>query len=756
MKPERILSSILLPCSLAIAQEASQSEKGRLSIDRLYSGEFGSERFGPARWLRDGGYTTVEPSKEPRGGFDIVRYDPATSGREVLIAAQQLVPRGGARPLAIHDYTWSEDGRKLLLFTNSRRVWRRNTRGDYWVLDRSRGSLVQIGAGLEPSRLMFAKFSPRADAVAYVYFNDLYIERLNADASAPVRKRLTHNGSDTLINGTFDWVYEEEFSLRDGFRFSPDGSQIAYWQLDSSAVKPFHLIDNTSELYPRLIPIPYPKVGTENSECRIGVIPANGGDTRWIDFPGTSQERYLARMEWAENSTELRVQWINRLQNQNRVYFANTKTGTLREVYVDRDEAWLDVVDDWQWLADGKRFCWLSERDGWRHLYVIDRDTGEARCVTKGEYDVISIDLIDPALGVVYFTASPNDPTQRFLYRIELEGESQAVRVTPEGLGGTNQYQISPDGKWAFHTHSAFASPPRMNLVKLTDHSIVRPLFKNEALRARHDAITRGPAEFFRVDIGDGVELDGWSIKPPGFNPELQYPVIFFVYGEPAAQTVLDRWGGGNYLWHLMLAQHGYVVISLDNRGTPAPRGRAWRKSIYRQIGILASHDQAAALRALKKRHAWIDGSRIGVWGWSGGGSMTLNLLFRYPKLYHTGIAIAFISNQRFYDTIYQERYMGLPDQNREGFKQGSPITHAAGLEGNLLVIHGTADDNCHYQSAEALINRLIELGKQFSMMAYPGRSHSIHEGRGTRKHLYTMMTHFFLNHVEPGTRLRD
>ena len=312
---------------------------------------------------------------------------------------------------------------------------------------------------------------------------------------------------------------------------------------------------------------------------------------------------------------------------------------------------------------------------------------------------------------------------------------------------------MSHDSKWAIHTYSSANKPPVIDLVRLPEHAKVRVLEDNSELREKIAALKKHPIEFFRIDIGDGVLLDGWRIKPPDFDPQKQYPLFFHVYGEPAGQTVLDRWGGEKYLWHLMLAQQGYLVVSVDNRGTPAPRGRQWRKCVYRQIGILASADQAAATRAIIKSWPYVDPDRIGIWGWSGGGSMSLNAIFRYPDLYHTAMAIAFISNQRFYDTIYQERYMGLPDDNEEGFKNGSPITFAHQLKGNLLIIHGTGDDNCHYQSCEALINELIKHGKHFSMMSYPNRSHSIKEGEGTRRHLYELLTRYLKENLPAGPK---
>ena len=734
------------PSDGAAQAAAFDAEDGLLSIERLYSGEFGVERFGPSWWLEDSGLATLERAEG--GGRDLVRFDPATGEREVLVAARDLVPEGAERPLSIDGYRFSPDGSKVLIFTNTRRVWRRNTRGDYWVLDRESGALEQLGAGFEPTFLQFAKFDPAGARVAYLFRNDLYVEDLATHAIT----RLTDTGSPTLFNGTFDWVYEEEWSLRDGFRWSPDGESIAFWQIDAAEVGVFRLIDNTSGLYSRTTPIRYPKVGTTNARCRIGVIPSTGGDARWMNVPGDPSNNYVARMEWAESSDELVLQRFNRLQNRNDVTLADARTGETRVVFTDEGDAWVEECDDLRWFDGGGRFTFVSERDGWRHLYVVSRDGSDVRLVTPGDYDVISIRHIDEEGGHVDFIASPDDPTRRFLYRARLDGTGEPVRLTPHERG-SHSYEIAPDGRHALHTWSAFGQPPAAELVELPSHRTLRSLADNSALRERLAGLELGAEGFFRVEASEGVVMDGWMIKPPGFDPSKRYPVLVHVYGEPAAQTVLDRWGGHNHLWHHMLAQAGYVVLSMDNRGTPAPRGAAWRKSVYGKIGIVAPIDQANALRALLKRWPWMDAERVGVWGWSGGGSMTLNALFRYPELYRMGIAIAFVADQRYYDTIYQERYMGLPSTNPEGFEDGSPITRAHRLEGDLLLVYGTGDDNCHYQNCEALVNELVRHGKSFDMQIYPNRTHGISEGAGTRRHLYTTMTDYVLEHLPAGAR---
>ncbi len=392
----------------------------------------------------------------------------------------------------------------------------------------------------------------------------------------------------------------------------------------------------------------------------------------------------------------------------------------------------------------------MSERDGWRHLYRVDRAGKSIALVTPGDFDVIRLVEVNQAAGWVYFMASPENPTQAYLYRVRLDGTGRE-RVTPAGQAGTHEYQISPDGRWAIHRYSAMATIPTTELIRLPGHERVRVLTDNSALRKKVEALKPVKTEFFRVNIGSGIALDAWCLLPPDFDSSSKYPLLVYVYGEPAAQTVLDRWGGGNHLWHWMLAQEGYVVMSFDNRGTPAPRGRAWRRAVNRQIGVLAPKDQAAAVREVLKRRPYLDQKRVGVWGWSGGGSMTLHAIFKFPDLYSTGISIAPVANQRYYDTIYQERYMGLPEENVDGYTNGSPINFAHQLKGNLLLIHGTGDDNCHYQGTEALINELIKHKKPFTMMAYPNRSHAISEGLNTTVHLRELMTRYLKEHLRPG-----
>lgn len=710
-------------------------------------------------WIRGGlAYTVLEDS--PAGGSlkDLASYDSATGQREVIVPARVLIPPGSKQPLTIEGYAWSVDLNRLLIFTNSKRVWRTHTRGDYWVFDRKSGSLRKLGAGGPPSTLMFAKLSPDGSKVAYVRFNNIYAEDVESGRSW----RLTSDGSETIINGTSDWVYEEEFGIRDGFRWSPDGSRIAYWQFDTSKVKGFPLAYDTGApyqvltnipypeygVYPTVRQISYPQPGTENSSVRIGVVPSIGGETRWMEIPGYADQHYVARMEWATDSNTLVLQHLNRLQNENDVLLADVKTGTVRSILQEKDPAWVDVDDELRWIHGGRDFLWISERDGWRHAYVVSRDGKLIRLATPGDFDVIDLVAIDPEENWLYYIASPENPTQRYLYRAPLDAKTPSVRLTPATATGTHSYEISPDCRWALHTYSTFDVPPASDFIRLSDMQTRRTVEDNRRVRLQTKDLISSPTEFFRIDIGGGVALDAWLIKPKGFDQSKKYPLLIYIYGEPAGQTVIDRWDGWNGIFHRALASEGYLVASIDNRGTPAPRGRDWRKIVYGKVGVLSSQEQALALEVMEKTRPYVDSDRVAVWGRSGGGSNTLNLMFRHPELYKIGMAVAPVPDQRLYDTIYQERYMGLPQMNADGYKAGSPINFADGLRGDLLLVHGSGDDNVHYQGTELLVNRLIELGKPFDFMTYPGRTHSLVEGSGTQYHLYSLLARFLENHL--------
>ena len=738
--------------------DVSAEETGQvLSLEAIYKDyDYDAKPPRQIRWLEDGsGYTSLEtveefsaidPERDEEGEIikwpeDIIIYDPETLERKVLISAGQLTPEGAEKALTIEDYIWSDDRSKLLIYTNNVKVWRTKSRGDYWMLDTLGGDLWQLGGDeAEESTLQFAKFSPDASKVAYVRKDNIYVQNL---ASRKI-EQLTTDASDTVINGLFDWVYEEEFHAKDGFRWSPNGEMIAYWQLDTSAAQDFMLINNTDGLYPVVTSFPYPKVGEENSAARVGVVSLKTRQTVWAKLPGVAKDMYVPRMGWANGDTHILVQQLNRKQDTNNVYAVAVDSGDLTTVLVDREKEFIEVYGEVKWLEEANAFIWVSERSGWRHVYRVSADGESVVNLTPGEFDVITVAAIDEAGGWLYFVASSENITQRYLYRSRLDGSGDKQRVTPDQYSGTNSYQISEDARWAIHTHSSFNQPPQTRLISLPDHKTRQVVQDNQKLIDKLSKLEPLDYQFFQVEAHDGLVLDGFIMRPTDFDVSKKYPIINYVYGEPWGQTAQDRWGGSRYLWHRLMTEHGFIVATVDNRGTRAPRGRAWRRSLYGAVGISGSRDQSDALKAMAERWSYIDTERVGVWGHSGGGSMTLNLMFRYPEQYDVGISRAPVADQLLYDSIYQERYSGLLEDYAEGYREGSPITHASQLEGKLLLIHGTGDDNVHYQGSERLINELVKHNKQFDLMSYPNRSHSLKEGEGTQLHLATLMTNYF------------
>ena len=745
MKSRLIRRALLtaLACAMGVVPSGAQLSAGMQdTLRRAQAGEFGAPRGrgGSGRWT-DGGraYLAVEPS--PAGGSDIVRYDTPTGDRSVLLAAARLTPPGQATPLRFSDYAFSTDGSRILLAASGHVVNIRKMAYDYWALDIQKGTWRHLG-GSTPGNLLYAKFSPDGTRVAYVRENNLFVETLDTGTVVA----LTSDGNANVINGTTDYVYEEEFYLGDAFDWSPDGTRVAYYQFDVTAEPRFSLINNTDTLYPVVTTFPFAKPGETNASVRVGVVRAAGGPTTWMQTPGDAKTTYLARAQWAGNSSELVMQLLNRPQNRNDILLADVETGRVRSMLRDQDEAWVDINSSNTWIERGARWLFVSERDGWRHAYAVSR-TGDARLITTGAFDLLSIAGVDEEHGWLYYIASPQDAIRRYLYRSRLDGRGQPERLTPADAVGTHTYNLSPDCRWAFHGFSTFTVPPLSDIVSLPKHEVVRVLQDGVALKEKLTPILAGRTEFFTVNV-DGVSIDGWLIKPRQFDPSKHYPVIVSVYGEPASTTVNDSWGGSGRMVSAALADDGYVVASFDNRGTPAPKGRAWRKVVHGALGVLASAEQAGALRALAVSHPFVDLTRVGVFGWSGGGSMTLNLLFRYPDLYRVGVAGAGVPDQLLYNSIYQERYVGLPSENPDGYKNGSPINFAEGLKGKLLIIHGTGDDNVHYQGTERLVNRLIELNKQFSFMAYPNRRHGI-----SGIHLETLRYGFLEEHLPAGGR---
>ncbi|MFN0257710.1 S9 family peptidase [Pedobacter ureilyticus] len=714
-----------------------------IAVASIMGANFAKAQRGGINWTKDGNsyYQNI--------GGEIVTITLPKNDRKTIISRELLTPAGTSSPLRVRSFQLNDDGTKALIYTNTKRVWRQDSRGDYWVADITNNTLKQVGKGKPASSLMFAKFSPDGSKVAYVSEHNVYVEDL---ASGNI-KALTTNGTTRMINGTFDWVYEEEFGCLDGFRWSPDSKSIAYWQIDATKIKNFLMINNTDSIYSFNVPVEYPKVGQDPSSCKIGVVDIATAKTNWLAVPGSAIQNYIPRMDWIPNTNEIILQQLNREQNESKLFVANATTGTVNEIYKETNKSWIDAQDQFFWLNGNKEFIYQTEKDGYNHLYRVSKDGKKETLITKGNYDIIDLSLIDEKNNTVYFMASPNNATQKYLYKTKLDGRGKLEMVTPSVLPGTHSYSISPNGLFARHSYNSSTVAPVTEWMNFATNnplsmegSITSQLGKQQAIKNK--------VEFFKVTTEDGVELDGWMKKPDNFDATKKYPVVFYVYGEPATQTAADVWGAGrNSLYAGDMAKDGYIYISMDNRGAPVPKGTAWRKAIYKNIGVINIRDQAMATKKLLATYPFMDKDRVAVHGWSGGGSSTLNLLFQYPEIYKTGIAVAAVANQLTYDNIYQERYMGTPFPTTDAYVKGSPITHAKNLQGNLLYIHGTGDDNVHYQNAEMLINELVKHKKVFQLMSYPNRTHSIGEGEGTREHLALIFTKFLKENCPPGGR---
>jgi len=685
---------------------------------------------------------------------NIVKSDPKKNTTAIVLKKESMIPQGETVALNPEKYFFSNDYNKVLLFVNTAKVWRYNTRGDYWVADLITGKLKKLGNNLPSQSLMFAKFSPDNKQVAYVSEHNIFCE----DLLSGNIKKLTVDGTRKMINGTFDWVYEEEFGCRDGFRWSPDSKQIAYWQVDANKIRDYYMLNTTDSIYSSVIPVEYPKVGQPPSPVKIGVVSLANGMTRWMKIEGDPRQNYLTRMEWSD-ANELIVQQLDRKQQESKLIYCNTTDGSSRTFWAENDNAWVDMNTDnpvgWKWVNNYQDFLWVSEKDGWRHIYKISRDGKITTLLTKGDYDIGEIKAIDETNNYVYFTASPLNATQLYLYRVRINNsnlkiikDEPAELVSSAALKGTHTYNISPGAKMAIHNFSNFNTHEVSEWISLPDN---KPFTQEGSIIKNLTTDPNMNVEYIKVTTVDNIVLDAWIHKPSNFDPKKKYPMVVYVYGEPAAGTVDDVYGNhDNFLYNGNMSDDGYIQVALDNRGTPSLRGAAWRKAIYRRNGQINIRDMAMGVRKILE-FPYIDKERVAVWGWSGGGSSTLHLMFQFPDLFKTGVSIAPVSNLLYYDNIYTERYMGLPEENMQDYIKGSAINYAKGLKGNLLLIHGSGDDNVHYSNAEALVNELVKYNKQFQFMEYPNRSHSISEGEGTQRHLSNLYTNYIRTYCMPG-----
>lgn len=537
---------------------------------------------------------------------------------------------------------------------------------------------------------------------------------------------------------------------------SPDGTKVLFVESDYSEVRQRWVLVPGDPSYPEVQQNRFARVGGQIEKLRIGVVNIDGEQLTWLPVECPEEGIYLGQVEWAGNSQEVLVERFSRFRDK-RDFLLISVGGEVKTIFSESDKAWVEASQGKNsglvWIRGGQEFVVISEKDGWRHAYRYSRDGKELALLTPGDYDIIDRAIIDEDRGWYYFYASPKDGTQKYLYRVALDGTGKAERVSPENQIGTHGYLFSPDAKWAIHSFSTLNTPPVHALIEVESHRVVKVLEDNSEIRDRMNALTCQPAEFLKLDVGNGLEFDAWMLKPKDFNPAKKYPLFIYVYGEPHAQTVLNEWGAAQIDFHRVVAELGYVVVSIDNRGTPCPKGAAWRRAIFGSLGLLSTEEQEAGVKALAKQCDFIDTDRVGIWGWSGGGSNTLNALFRKPDSYHVGIAVVPKPQPHLYNAWFQEIYMRTREVNSEGYEKSAPINFAEGLKGKLLIMTGSGETNTHIQIIEGLVDRLISLGKSFDYMVYPNRDHGLREGDGTVVHVRMHILRYLLNNLQTGPR---
>ncbi|WP_022834699.1 S9 family peptidase [Salisaeta longa] len=746
----------------AQAQPSPADTTVQFTLEAIHaSGAFSPERFQGGRWADSGPVITyIEPS-DSSAATHLMRYNLETDERTRLINGENLYADDVDRLIKIQGYEYSNDGSKVLIYTDSKMVWRRATKGFYYVYNLEEQTLTPI-APRDEGYQMFAKFNPSATKVAFVRERDLHVVDL---ATGTETALTTDGGENGIINGTFDWVYEEEFGLRDGFRWSPDGQHIAFYKLDESVVPEYRMTNHTTR-YPTYTTFKYPKAGEQNSDIKVGVIDmAEAGTPEAITYfdtqtwdpqltkaeEATDPHEYLARMGWTPKIDGTHQVWmfrLNREQNRLDVLFGAPGATQPKVLLEERQETYIDVEDGkLQFLDDGKHFVYLSERTGYNHVHLYRNDGTYLGPITDGTWEVTEFHGIDEGTLTAYVTATRDTSIERQLYKVPVslsrhEAAPAPTRITEQT--GWHSINFSNDLSYYIDQYSSVTTPPSWTLHRASGEQLA-VLQSNQALDRQLEALGVPVPTFTSVPAANGMPLNAYIIKPTDFNAAREYPLLMYVYGGPGAQTVTNRWGGSRMLWHQYLADtYNIVVASVDNRGTGG-RGKAFQDIPYAQLGQPEAKDQIAAAEHFKAMD-YIADDRVGIWGWSYGGYMTLlSMMYQKgPDTFSAGMSIAPVTDWRNYDTIYTERYMKTPQQNMDGYRNGAPVTYADELnvDQDLLLVHGSYDDNVHYQNSAQMVKALQAANKQFRFMVYPLRDHGIYGGN-TRLHLFTMLTTF-------------
>ncbi|PSK89029.1 S9 family peptidase [Taibaiella chishuiensis] len=725
-----LLRNLFCALALLAASPALQAQDLRqVSLEDIWKkGTFIPKNVPGFNALSDGKrYTRLEDGV---GGQEINIYDLAKGKKIKTLFRDSLRDEDHA----ITDYAFSGDEQKLLLFTKSEPIYRRSTLFQVWVYDLKTGAR-QL---LDPDMVLHASFNPAGNKVAFVKGNNLYMKDLASGALTAV----TSDGAkNAVINGNCDWVYEEEFSFSKAFEWSPDGNYIAYYRFDESKVKEFTIAYYERESnYPRNYTYKYPKAGEDNSVVSIHLYDVRKGTAQTADV-GAVTDQYIPRIRWTRKPTELCIYRFNRLQNKLELLLADAATGSSKTIYTEENQYYIDINDNLTFLPDGESFILNSERDGYNHLYKWNWVKQQLTQLTSGGWDVDIMHGVDEKAKAVYYTAGVTSPLERKLYRVDWEGK-KTLCLTPER--GTHDITPCAGLRYFLDKHSALNTVPVFTLIDNNGRDI-RVLEDNKALRETMDRYVLSPVTMLQVPNEKGDRLNAWMIKPANFDPARKYPLLMYQYSGPGSQEVEDKFPVGNYFWHQMMAQKGYIILCVDGTGTGA-RGEQFKKKTYLQLGKYESDDQIAVAKYMAGQN-YIDRDRIGIWGWSYGGFMSATCILKGADVFKAAVAVAPVTNWRYYDNIYTERYMRTPQQNKDGYDQNAPESMASKLKGRFLIIHGTADDNVHFQNAAMLTEELIQANKQFESTYYPNKNHGIYGGN-TRLQLFNRMTEFILKNL--------
>lgn len=709
-------------------------EKRLTSLDDIFRNQtFEVNTVHGINWMQNGEYYTSLVSDQNTNISNIVMFD-ISSGNAVktLVSGEELIPEGQNQPIHFTAYSLNAEENQVLLATEVESIYRRSSKARFYVYQLNSNTLRE----LYPEKVSYATFSPDGSRVAYVRENNLYYKTLDNMQETAVT---TDGRFNEIIYGSSDWVYEEEFAFAKGFFWSPDSRKLAFYKFNESDVKEYNM-QLWGNLYPEDYRFKYPKAGEENSRIEILVHHLQNASTVKMDI-GEQEDIYIPRIYWTSDPDLLSIVRMNRLQNKLEILHSNVHNSRTEVVLSENSDTYVDINynDNLIYLKKNKGFIRTSEQSGYKHVYLHKMNGELVSQLTQGEYDVAELIGYDAKRKLIYYFSTEDSPLERQLYSIDLRGKDKN-RLSPKE--GVNEININPTYTYYIQYHSAARQPLTVTLHQAPSGELVKVLEENQPLRDTLKTVTLNTKEFFTIKIEDTLQLNAYMIKPADFDPTKEYPVLMYVYGGPGSQTVLNKFSGQRELWHSYLADRGYIVVSVDNRGTGA-RGQAFKHATYAQLGKLETQDQIAAARYLAAQ-PYVDPARIGIWGWSFGGYMTSLALFKGNDIFKTGIAVAPVTNWRFYDSIYTERYLKRPQDNPSGYDNNSPNTHTDKLKGNFFLIHGTGDDNVHFQNAVELQNALIDANKQFDSFYYPNRDHGI-SGGNTRYHLFNMMTNYIL-----------